>query len=61
MVGQGWFPVSTRSGKVASMGGPCSLAWPRVREGVGLQREQQKRQGTQCPGGGRHFDSGNCF
>lgn len=23
MVAQGWFPVSTRSEKVASMGGPC--------------------------------------
>lgn len=60
MVVQGWFPVSTRSGKVASMGGPCSLAWPRAREGVGLQREQQKDRGPNALVV-EALDSGNCF
>lgn len=58
MVAQGWFPVSTRSGKVASMGGPaCSL-------GLGLEvwdcRGHNRRQGTRCHGG-EALDSGNCF
>lgn len=59
MVAQGWFPVSTRSGKVASMGGPaCSL-------GLGLEkvwdcRANNRRQGPQCLGG-EALDSGNCF
>lgn len=59
MVAQGWFPVSTRSEKVASMGEPCLLAWPRVRVGVGLQREKED-QGPKALSR-ETLDSGNCF
>lgn len=41
------------------MGVPCLLAWPRVRDGVGLQREKEDRGPKALLR--ETLDSGNCF
>lgn len=73
MVAQGWFPVSTRSEKVASMGGPCLLCLPcsaqGQRKGAGLRRERKQQdkgpnaltgKASEAPGSWA-LDSGICF
>lgn len=61
MVAQGWFPVSMRSEKVASMGGPCLHLVGPGSERVWDCKGNKQDKGPDSLKGRQALDSGNCF